>query len=142
MTYATQENLTDRYGEELLVQLTDHAVPATGAIDASVVARSLADTDAQIDGYLAVRYKLPLAVTPALVADLAQQIAIYKLHRTSASEKIKDDYNAALKVLRDISTGVVRLDVEGVEPTVSGSQGVQATDRARDMTPDNLKGFI
>jgi len=142
MSYATLQQLLDRYGERMLVQLTDRASPATGEIDAAVVDRALADTDAMIDGYLAGRYRLPLAQTPPLVADVAQAIAIYKLHRATAAEKIDADYQQALKTLREIAAGTVRLEVAGVEPAASGATGVRTTDRPRDLTPGNLKGFV
>src|SRR5581483_5414709 len=142
MSYATQEELIDRYSERMLVQLTDRAQPATGEIDAAVVARALADTDATIDGYLKGRYRLPLAETPPLVTDLALQIAIYKLHRKSPDEKIRKDYDDALRTLRDIASGTVRLDVAGVEPAASGASGVKTNDRERPLTPENLKGFV
>ncbi|NCP19066.1 MAG: DUF1320 domain-containing protein [Erythrobacter sp.] len=142
MSYVDLDQLTDRYGEALLVDLTDRATPATGEIDADVVARAIADTKAVIDGHLAGRYKLPLAETPQLVVDLALQIAIYKLHRFTPNDKIKDDYKAAMGLLAKIASGTVRLDVEGVEPASSGSSGVQTNDRERPFTNDNLKGFI
>lgn len=142
MTYATQQQLVDRYGEQMLLDLTDRATPPAGAIDTVVVARALADTDAAIDGYLAGRYRLPLDETPPLLADLAQAIAIYKLHRATANDKITADYQSALKTLRDVSAGIVRLDLAGVEPTSSGRSGVTTSDRPRDLTPDNLKGFV
>ncbi|MDQ2084514.1 DUF1320 domain-containing protein [Xanthobacteraceae bacterium Astr-EGSB] len=142
MTYATQQQLVDRYGEDMLRKITDRSKPPAGAIDAAVVARALADTDAVIDGYLLGRYQLPLAATPALLADLGAAIAIYKLHGSTAAEKIADDYNAAMRTLREIAQGIVRLGVAGVEPAASGSEGVRVIDRERDLTPDNLKGFI
>ena len=80
MSCATLQQLTDRYGARMLVAITDRAESPTGLVDPEVVARTLADTDAMIDGYLAVRYRLPLASVPALVTDLAQMIAIWKLH--------------------------------------------------------------
>ena len=73
--YATLDQLTERFGERMLVQLTDRASPPAGTVDADVVARALADTAAVIDGYLAGRYVLPLAQTPPLLADLALAIA-------------------------------------------------------------------
>jgi phage gp36-like protein len=142
MPYCTQQQLTDRYGEKLLRQLTDRATPPAGAIDATVVGRALADTDALIDGYLKGRYVLPLATTPALLAYVAQAIAIYQLHVTAVPEKIKDDYDGAIATLRAIASGTVRLDVAGVEPEGSNSSGVRASDRPRDLTPDNLRGFV
>lgn len=142
MTYVTQGQLTDRYGAELLLQLADRAVPPAGAVDAAVVARALADTDAVIDGYLAGRYVLPLAAVPPLLIDVAAAIAIYKLHIVSPEGKITDDYKDAVASLGRIATGVIRLPAAGIEPAPSGASGVEATDRERDMTPDNLSGFI
>lgn len=142
MTYAAQQDLVERFGTSMLVDLTDRADPPAGAIDTDVVTRALEDTDAAINGYLAGRYKLPLATTPAMLRDLAQAIAIYKLHRDVASEKIRQDYADALKTLALISSGTVRLDVDGIEPASSGASGVRVVDRERDLTPDNLKGFI
>lgn len=142
MSYATKQQLIDRYGEEALIGLTDRAEPPAGVIDDDVLARALADADAVIDGYLAGRYALPLATTPALIVDLAQAIAIHKLHRQVVPEKIDADYKDALRMLRDIAGGVIRLSVAGVEPAASGASGVRTSDRVRDLTPDNLRGFI
>lgn len=142
MTYATQAELVERFGETMLIDLTDRANPPAGTIDAGVVADALADTDAMIDGYLLGRYLLPLAATPALLKDLAKAIAIYKLHGDSVADKIRADYQDALKTLDKIAAGTIRLNVAGVEPVSSGASGVKTTDRPRDFTPDNLKGFI
>jgi phage gp36-like protein len=142
VSYTSLIQLTDRFGEQTLVLLTDRAEVATNAIDTDVIDRALADTDAQIDGYLGNRYTLPLAETPPLIADLAQAIAYYKLHVYEPNPKIKDDYKDAIATLRDISKGVVTLDVAGVEPDVNDSSGVQITDRERPLTEASMKGFI
>ena len=142
MTYATQDDLVARYGTYMVQELTDRADPPASAIDAAVVAHALDDADAVIDGYLKGRYALPLAQTPRLVRDLAQAIAIYKLHRDTVSEKIRREYEDAISQLKQIGTGAIRLEVAGVEPESSGSSGVQFSDRPRDMTPDNMKGWI
>ena len=142
MSYASQEQLEDRFGERLLIQLTDRSTVPTGVIDPAVVARALADTDAVIDGYLAGRYALPLAETPPLLADLAQAIAIYKLHPFAPDAKIEQDYKDAIATLNRIATGTVRLELAGVEPESSGAAGVETIDRERPLTPENLKGFI
>lgn len=142
MTYATLDLLIDRHGERMLVELTDRDTPRTGAIVADVVDRVLADTDAVIDGYIAGKYRLPLAQTPALLIDYALAIALYKLHRSSVPPKIEKDYDDALASLLAIARGTIKLPIAGIEPPSSGAQGVRSTDRARDMTPDNLRGFI
>lgn len=142
MPYATLQQLTDRYGEAMLIDLTDRESPPTGAVVTAVVDRALADTDALIDGYLAGRYALPLSEMQPLVVDIALAVAVYKLHREVAADKIKADYDAALRQLRDISSGAIRLSAAGIEPAASGSSGVRTNDRERDMTPDNLRGFV
>lgn len=142
MTYATQTQLTERFGAAMLVNLTDRAAVATGAIDVAVIARALADTDAMIDGYLAARYTLPLTEVPPLVADLAMQIAIYKLHVNDPDPKISKDYDNALRMLRDIGTGAVRISAAGIEPAGATANGVVVTDRERPFTESAMKGFI
>lgn len=142
MPYATLALLTDRYGERLLVALTDRGELATGAVDATVVDRAIADTDALIDGYLAGRYVLPLAATPPLVTDIAQAIAIWKLHVYQPDPKIEADYKEAVRQLQQIAQGAIRLPVAGVEPASQGGSGARLTDRDRPMTAENLKGFI
>ena len=142
MSYASQQDLVERYGAVMLTDLTDRADPPSGSIDEAVVLRALADSDAMIDGYLKGRYALPLAVTPPALRDLGVAIAIYKLHRDTSSDKIRQDYVDACKTLLQIAAGTVRLDVAGVEPEASGASGVRISDRRRDLTPGNLRGFI
>lgn len=143
MTYATLQDLTDRYGERMLIALTDRGAVATGVIDTSVVNRALADTDAVIHGYLAVRYVLPLSVSSPVIEDIAMTIAIWKLHRATPDEKVKADYDQALRTLREISAGTIRIPgAAGAEPADSGASAAQVTDRERPMTAANLKGFI
>lgn len=142
MSYATPEALAERIGQDVLVQATDRASPPSGVADQAVIARALADADAVIDASLAVRYRLPLAAVPAVVTDLALAIAAYKLHRFAPDPKIKDDYEQALRDLREIAAGSKRLDLAGVEPKGSGAGGVQVSDRRPPLTPDSLAGFI
>jgi len=143
MPYATLQQLVDKHGERMLIELTDRADPPTGEIEEDVVARELANADAMIDGYLAARYKLPLAELPALLVPIAQAITIYKLHVYSAPEKIAEDYKSAVADLDRIAKGTIRLPgAAGIEPPSSGASGVQTNDRERPFTEGNLKGFI
>lgn len=142
MPYTALDRLERRFGATMLVQLTDRGEIATGLVDTDTVDQALTDTDAVIDASLGVRYRLPLAAVPALVADIARSIAIYKLHLFEPDKKIQTDYEQALKDLRELATGVKKLDIAGIEPEVSGAGGVIATDRLRDFSPENLRGFI
>jgi len=142
VSYSSQEDLIERFGESMLIDLTDLSMPATGQIDAAKIARALEDTDATIDGYLSGRYVLPLSQTPPMLRDLSLSIAIYKLHRDTSSDKIQKDYNDALKTLVLVSNGTVRLDVAGVQATTNGSNEVRTNETCRPFTADSLKGFI
>ena len=142
MAYTTLSQLTDRFGERMLIALTDRATVATGVIDTNVIDAAITAADAMIDGYLAGRYTLPLTVTPQLIADLSEEIAIWKLHRSQPDEKIAEDYKAAIRTLKDIASGTIRLDVAGTAPASTGGTGARVTDRERPLTAKNMKGLI
>lgn len=144
MAYTDLSQLIDRFGERMLIALTDRGEFHTGVIDPVVVARAITDTDAMIDGFIAARYGA-LTTVPPLLADLALAIAIYKLHVAAPDVKIGDDYRDARKMLRDIADGLVAIPgIDGTEPPATGSAtgAVRFTDRERELTPDSLRGFI
>ena len=143
MSYVTLSQLTDRFGEQMLIALTDRGADALGVVDTDVINRALAETDALIDGYLSGRYALPLSTTETLLVGVAGAIAIYTLHRYEAPEKIAADYKMAIRTLEQLSNGTIKLTAAGVEAPSTGTTGVQITDRERPFTEDNLKnGFI
>ena len=142
MTYATQQQMIDRYGASALVMLTDRAEIATGAIDAAMITRALADADATIDGYLARHYALPLATVPPQLPPIAQVLAFWSLHLTEPDAKTKADYDTAQRMLRDIADGRVKLAVAGAEPPTTAASGVRMTDRPRPLSASTMTGFI
>ncbi len=140
--YVSQAQLVDRFGDAMLRQLTSRTVPS-GAIDAAVVTRAITDAGATIDGYLAGRYQLPLPSVPALLVPVASAIAIYLLHGQLTTEKIRLDYQDALKALSNIASGTIRLDVAGAEPAGNQSSGAPQTNApARPISNGPIGGFI
>ncbi|MDX8354354.1 DUF1320 domain-containing protein [Cognatiyoonia sp. IB215182] len=142
MPYATLDQLIDRYGTPVLINLTDRAEIPAGVINQAVIDRVLADTDAVIDGYLEKRYALPVTDVPPMLADIGQAIAIYKLHVFQPDQKIEDEYREAMRMLREIADGRITLTIAGKPAAGSGSSGARLTDRERPLTEQNLKGFI
>lgn len=142
MSYCTQAQLVERYSEKMLVEISDRADVPTGTIDATLIARAIADADALIDGYLKVRYALPLADVPRLVTDLSLRISIYYAHAHVAAGKIREDYKDALRTLAEISRGLLQLDVGGIEPAPSGAAEVRTNQPERPLSAATMKGYI
>ena len=141
MTYATQQNLIDRFGEEELIQLTDRS--NLGVIDATVVNRALGDADAQINGYLAVRHTLPLvAPFPAVLERLACDIARYALHENAVTEIVETRYRDAIALLKDVSKGTAKLDENGAAALPTSNNGVQISSTTPVFRPSESGGFI
>ena len=104
MTTATLQDLTDRFGVEGLIALTDRG--GKGEIDQEVVARALADADATISGYVR---PVPEGGGAPLLVRVACDLAWYFLHDGVAEGPHKVRYDEAMKTLRDIARGVVSL---------------------------------
>ncbi|MCX8016394.1 MAG: DUF1320 family protein [Rhodocyclaceae bacterium] len=114
MSYATVDDLIARYGEAEVIQRTDRA--NAGVVDADVAQRALDDAAAEIDGYLAARYALPLPTVPATLVRLACAIARYRLWEDVASERVRQDYEDARRLLEAISRGAVSLGLPAALP--------------------------
>lgn len=138
MTYATQTDLVDRFGELELAQLTDRA---TGAVvDTVVLGRALADADAEIDSYLATRYTLPLASTPVVLTRLACDMTRYRLYDDGMPDTVRQRYEDAVSLLKRMAKGDVLL-VGMAEVAVAGVDTVYHSFAPRQMSDENLRGF-
>ena len=111
MTYATQANLSDRFGAEVAQFI---------AANAASVAQALADADAIIDGYLAGRYTLPLDSVPAILTQYACDIARYRLYSDAAPEVVVSRHKDAINFLTRLSSGQISLGVATPEPASGG----------------------
>lgn len=98
MTYATRQDLTDRFGAEEIAQREDGL--STGAVD-----RALADADAEIDSYVSAKYAVPLSPVPSRIVKVACSIARYHLLGDAVTEVARNDYTDARAWLRDIQAG-------------------------------------
>ncbi len=138
MTYATRQDLIDRFGEEELAYQTD--ADGSGSLDAAAIDRALADADTLINGYLARLYALPLASTPDLIKSIACDIARYRLYKKEAPQLVRDNYQDALKRLEAIQRGAVALDLAGtVAPTRGDTVQLDGSDRV--LSRDTLRDF-
>ena len=139
MSYATQQNLVDRFGEEELLRIADR--DQDGSIDAAVVAKALADADAEIDSYIGKVYVLPLAEVPARVKDLAADIGLYKLYPSNPPEDVVRRYKDAVAFLVNVAKGLAVLPIASGAPAppAGGGVGISAPDRV--FTSGTLEDF-
>lgn len=140
MPYATKQDMIDRFSAAELVQLTDKGAVRTDAIVDAVLDKALADASADIDGYLAGRYVIPLSPAPANVTRLACDIARYYLQINEANEQVKARYDAALKFLTKVATGEIKIGATaaGVEPPANTAGGVKFTPGQKSFSRENF----
>ena len=139
MTYATQQDLVDRFGTPELAQLTD---PVSGTtINATTVARALGDADAEIDGRLAPRYQLPLASTPLVLVRVAADLARYFLWDARATEQVRNRAQEARRLLDQIAAGDVVLGGATVLAAGPAAVAVVASSPTRTFSSDLLDQF-
>lgn len=163
MTYATAQDLIDRFGESELIQLTD---PDLQAVQLGKVETALADAQAYVDSFVGRVYSLPLTgcvkpapvvgnpqatelVAPPQLVRIAADVARYYLHKDFAPEnEVYLRYKAAERELQAIADGkaVVSCPWGGTPGAlVQGSQPGDAEVfhgfSPRSVSDDALRGF-
>ncbi|CDM42389.1 gp436 family protein [Ectopseudomonas oleovorans] len=116
MSYCTQADLVETYGEQEIRQLSDRVNKPAQEIDVAVVGRAITDADAEVDLHLQARYQLPLASVPVVLKRIACSLAYANLHT-----RLSEDHPAHLaaersrKLLGGIASGKLALgfDAEG-----------------------------
>lgn len=122
MPYALPADLITSFGVAELIQQTD--LTGSGEYNADTVARALTDASALIDGYVASRYSLPLAATPALLVTLCCDLARYALYVDAVPDIVQARRDQAVASLRDIAAGRVRLDAGQGSDTPAAPSGL------------------
>jgi phage gp36-like protein len=142
MSYATPQDIINRYSSQDLVQLTNED-PAASAVNATVLQQALDDASAEIDGYLGARFVLPLADPPSVLARLACDIAMYRVQSLRPIHDLADArkrYDDAIAMLTRVAAGELTLGIaaDGREP----ASGVEPADGpARTFSRKSMKGF-
>ena len=126
MSYATKIAMIARFSEAEVIALTDRG--DLGVIDDAVLAGALEEADAEIDPYLAPRYKLPLANVPRILTGFACDIARYRLCGTGGvteTEEIRNRYKDAVKFLESVANGKIGLGLDAANNVAPSANTVQ-----------------
>ena len=143
MTFATKQDLIDRFGHTELVQLTDRANRPPTAIDDTVVSQALGDATALASGYVGKVYQLPFAEVPQALVRATADIARYYLHGSRADKdgEVERAYKEAVGWLKDIARGLVQLEIGGEPPAQPEGGSVQISAPQRRFSRDTLRGM-
>ncbi len=144
MAYSALDDIKKMLPESELVALTDDE--GLDSINQDRVDEAIASADAEIDGYLGVRYSVPLGTTPALVKKLSVDIAIYTLYsRTvqSCPEIRTDRYKAAIKKLEAIAAGKISLGIAQEPDPATPDSGAETNQSSSSQVfgRDKMEGF-
>lgn len=115
--YCTQEDLTTRFGDKNIKQLTDRQFLNDSDVD--VITVSVNDATSLIDSYISKLYTVPLVEIPPVINYCCCDIAYYYLHGSNVSANTRQRYEDALRVLSDIAMGKMVLPV-ATTPQFSG----------------------
>lgn len=143
MAYSTKSDIEKKLPPKQLIQLSDDnddLLPDTGVIDEAITG-----ADDEINGYVALRYTVPLSPVPGLIRTMSINIAIKNLHDRRGIERdtVKENYKHAINQLQKIAEGKMTLgDTPGPAETESGIPASSTTpDDGRTFTKDTLKNF-
>ncbi|QRK80182.1 DUF1320 domain-containing protein [Shewanella sp. LZH-2] len=141
--YATSGNMLSRFGEQDLTLLTEREDSVPGEINLALLEQALRDASAEIDGYIAGRYVLPLTTVPAVLERNCCDIARYFLYGDKAPEQVEKRYNAVVKFLTAVSKGDISLGLAETGETAGQSELVISIESAGSVFGrKSAKGFI
>lgn len=162
MIYATRQDMTQRYGERELIDLTDR--DDTQQIGMVVLNRALEDAVATVDGYVGKVYRLPLLgcakpatvvggaatyVSPPLLTRITCDLARYYLYTDLPDEhEVSRRHKIAMAELKSLAEGKTQLVCPwgGSPGTALDADPLEAHEVRHSFAPrqlgaDSLRGF-
>lgn len=112
-----------------------------------IIDAAIADADAEIDGYLAKRYAVPLAPAPRVINKFSKDIAVYNLFSRIGIDEGTDQktylnrYNAAIKFLTLVAEGTVSIGTETEDPASAAAGGFKVKSNSRLFTREKMRGM-
>ena len=151
MAYCTAAEVLDMLKEDLLnviigdnyIENEDERIQAITPI----VEQAIADADAEIDGYLAKRYKVPFEKTPQVINKFAKDIALYNMvSRKGVDENDREKtyltrYNAAIAFLTKVAEGRISIGVSENNTEDAARIGFSMSNSPRLFSRGNMKGW-
>ena len=151
MAYCTAAEVLDMLKEDMLnvivgddyIENEDERIQAITPI----VEQAIADADAEIDGYLAKRYKVPFEKTPQVINKFAKDIALYNMvSRKGVDENDREKtyltrYNAAIAFLTKVAEGRISIGVSENNTEDAARIGLSMSNSPRLFSRGSMKGW-
>ena len=151
MAYCTAAEVLDMLKEDMLnviigdnyIENEDERIQAITPI----VEQAIADADAEIDGYLAKRYKVPFEKTPQVINKFAKDIALYNMvSRKGVDENDREKtyltrYNAAIAFLTKVAEGRISIGVSENNTEDAARIGFSMSNSPRLFSRGNMTGW-
>lgn len=110
---------------------------------------AIQDADAEINGYLAKRYRLPLQEAPVILNKFSKDIAVYNLvSRIGIDESDRDKtflnrYNAAIKFLTMVAEGKTDIGIATGDAAMScqSAIGFRMDSTRRMFSRESMRGW-
>ncbi|CAM4094446.1 gp436 family protein [Acinetobacter pragensis] len=136
--YATVEAMKRKFGETLLIRLTDTEKPYQGVINMEKLDSAMQEANSEIDAYVGSRYPLPLQVIPPFLVNIGCNLARYYsvTGDLSDNDPIKNRFESSIKTLTKISKGELTLGGSPAgesKPVQTSSNNVQFAVGRRDF---------
>lgn len=149
MSYSTREEVREMLKDDALNSIIgDTYIEDPGEREAKVgpiIDMAIGDADAEIDGYLAKRYKTPLSSPPKVIKKFSKDIAIYNLYSRIGIDESSDEknylnrYNAAIKFLTLVAEGKVSIGPPEDDPASAAATGFTVKSSPRLFSRDSMR---
>lgn len=151
MSYSTQAEVREMIKDDALnVIIGDTFIedPAKREeLVGPIINAAIGDADAEIDGYLAKRYTVPLSSVPKVINKFSKDIAVYNLFSRIGIDEGTDQktylnrYNAAIKFLTFVAEGKVALGVETDDPVKAAATAFSVRSNPRIFSRGQMGGM-
>lgn len=109
MSYASKQDIEKQYDAGTVLGVAPHPTDV-GEVDTEKVLEACRAASGDIDGYLGVRYAVPLDETPDTVRRMAVDIALYRMSTEGqVTEERRKRYEDAIAFLKRVADNKARI---------------------------------
>ncbi|HEY2070711.1 MAG TPA: DUF1320 domain-containing protein [Rhizomicrobium sp.] len=139
MSYATAQDMIDRFGEDEIIAITDRANPPAGAIDYGVLSDALDAASDEVNSFIGLRIVTPVTPVPGDLVNRTCAVAHYHL-ADPATDRVRKDYEDTIKFLTMVGNGTATLGDVTLRAAGASGGTPQIITRRRTFDRRSLRG--